>query len=88
MTLTRKYMDWVNIYIIAIFFNKIDVVQNVSCHFEQSETTFRSPLRQSRRVPTRSISVGCDEGNFSFPEEYLFTKAVLRFVGTFRSLKE
>ena len=26
----------------SIFFNKIDVVQNVSCHFEQSETTFRS----------------------------------------------
>ena len=29
----------------SIFFNKIDVVQNVSCHFEQSETTFRSPAK-------------------------------------------
>ena len=25
--------------------NNIDVVQNISCHFEQSETTFRSPAK-------------------------------------------
>ena len=54
-------MDWVTSILLPFFFNKIDVVQNVSCHFE----------------PTRSISVGCGEGNFSFPEENLFTKAAL-----------
>ena len=42
--------------------------------------------RQSEAPPTRSISVGCDEGNFSFPEEYLFTSALCEIALTMFSM--